>query len=418
VEPLSLSEPFAEVDRQLIVDVFAHPLRARILTALSERPGTTVRAVAERLGVPASRVRPQIEALVDLGLAEVTGEEIVGGVLRRRYGAGPTRIPAANPEDAGMMIEVGKVIVRMVMESIAVAASAGTLSRRPDDFEVRMYGEVDEACLEQLRDLHQRAYDDIFDAIEAGRERVRESGEPGTEIVSALFFFEAPLWGPRPPRRSGKRVPRPGSGLLGSVDQLPRSAEDPSIYLDPHAMSKAYGHPVRGRVLTALAERPDVTIREVADHLGEPPRRVRHHVQALQRMGLVSVTSSENLSGVVQHRYGTGPLIVDDVEAWSREERMRFALATVHLLAADFGVAAKSGNIGKSDDDFEIRQYGEVDDACLEELAAIHGRAYRAIRAAVYEGRERVWRSGEPGTEIVSALFFFEAPLWAHVAAR
>lgn len=404
-------DPSGQVDPHPIVDVYAHPLRGRVFTALMERPDVTVRRVAERLGESPSRVRHQIDALVDLGLAVMTGEEVAGGVVRRRYGPSPAGAPQNYQGEDGTTA-MAKAVVRVLMESIAAAAAANTLSRRPDDYEVRMYGEVDEACLRELADLHRRAYHEIFGAVQRGRRRVWESGERGTEIVSALFFFEAPLWGPRSPRASGRARNRPASTVDASADPSWPSGDELSIQLDPQELATAYEHPVRYRVLTAVAERPDVTIREIAERLEEPPRRVRHHVEALRKIGLVAVTSSESLAGVVQHRFGAGPLVVDDAANLTREQRVRFANATVRLLAADLGVAAAAGRIGKGPDEFEIRMYGEVDDACLEELGHLHHRADRSIRKAIYEGRARLRESREPGTEVVSALFFFEAPLW------
>ncbi len=351
-----------------------------------------------------------------MGLVEVTDEEISRGVLQRRYGAPPIIVGDDDPQGGEYRIELAKATVRLLMEDVRLAAAAGTLGGRPDDYGMRTYAEIDDACLAELVDLHRRGFTKILGAIEEGRERVRESGVPGTEIISALFFFEAPLWGPRPPRRSGRRGARPRPALRIADGPSSESAEEPSVHCDPQALAKAYEHPVRGRVLTALSERPDVTIREIAERLDEPPRRVRHHVEALLAAGLVAVTSSENLSGVVQHRYGAGLLVVDDAELWSQEEQMGFAKVVVRLVAADLGVAADAGMIAGIED-FVVRMYGEVDDACLEELADLHLRTDRAIREVIQEGHERVARSGAVGTEVVTALFFFEAPLWRDVVS-
>ncbi len=403
----------------MVAEVYAHPLRGRVLNALSEYPWATVRAVAERVGEPARRVRHQIDALVDLGLIAVTGEEVGRGVLEPRYGAVPiiVREDTVDPLSQEERMELAKAASLFLMNDIAVAAAAGTMSRRADDFEMRTYAEVDDECLDELVDLHWRAYSDIFSTVQEGRERVWESGMPGTEIISALFLFEAPLWGKvvRSPSR-GKPGPRPAVHGDDGPD-LP-SVIDPAVHPDRQAIAKAFENPVRGRVLTALSERPDVTIREVAERVGEPPRRVRHHVDGLLETGLITVTSSENLSGVIQRRYGAGPLVVDDVDGWSREERVRYANTTVRLLAEDIGVAVAAGTIANGGDDFEVRIYGEVDDVCLERLADLHLRTDRAVRQMIFEGRDRVMRGGETGTEVVTALFLFEAPLWRHVISR
>jgi DNA-binding transcriptional ArsR family regulator len=174
-------------------------------------------------------------------------------------------------------------------------------------------------------------------------------------------------------------------------------------------------HPVRGRVLTALAERPDVTIRRVAERLGEPPRRVRHQVEALVEAGLAEITGEAKRRGVVERRYGAHPELSVDDEAFdplSVEVRSRAAIQVIKILLADISVAANAGTLGRGRDRWEVRFYGEVDDLCLRELAEIYHRTFEEIGRTIKEGRKRVWESGEGGTEIVSALFFFEVPLW------
>jgi DNA-binding transcriptional ArsR family regulator len=388
-------------DPGAIVEAYRHPLRGRVLSVLAERPGVTVRQIAERLDEPPRRVRHHLEVLVEAGLVEVTAEEKTAGAVRRRYGRGPVELSAEAAVDPAGRIELGKATVRMLMGDLNVAAAAGTLCARPDDFEARFYGEVDEVSFRELVALHSEAYRQILRTVQDGKDRVRQSGRWGTEIIASLFFFEAPLWGPQAPRRSGRAfVGRP-------------------VRHDPQALAKAYVHPVRGRVLTALAERPGVTIRELADHLGEPKRRIRHQVEALVETGLVGVTG-EVLSRVVERRYGAGLLEVEDAYSWSREERVVFANGTVRTLAADFAAAAAAETFARGGNDFEVRMYGEVDDTCLEVLAGLHHAIYGSIRAKIEEGQERVSASGEPGTEVVSALFCFEAPLWRGVveAAR
>lgn len=64
---------------------------------------------------------------------------------------------------------------------------------------MRFYLRADEATRARVVEVLRRAYPEVLGAVEAGRERVRERDEPGTEIVSAFFLFETPLWGERSP---------------------------------------------------------------------------------------------------------------------------------------------------------------------------------------------------------------------------
>lgn len=389
---VSLASP----DPHALVEAYLHPLRGRILAAVSERPAVTVQEVARRLDEPPRRVRHHLGVLVDLGLVEMIAEDRRPGGIERRYGSRQIEFDDADGSTVEERIEIAKLVARLLLADIVVAASAGTLARDRDECEVRIYGEVDDPCHDELTRIHRRVYGEVLRAVEDGRKRTQESGEAGIEVVCALFFFEAPLW--------AGGTADPPARTLGPLD-LP-------VISDLDALVEASDHPVRGRVLVALSERPDVTIQEVARRVGESPRRVRHHVKALLDSGLVQLTGEENRRRVIQRRYGAGPLAVDDAGSVSRGARLKLARATVRWLLDDFCAAEAAGTLGSGSDDFQIRIYGEVDDSCLDELAEIYWRAYREIRQNIEEGRERLRRKGEDGTEVVSALFFFEAPLW------
>jgi len=179
---------------------------------------------------------------------------------------------------------------------------------------------------------------------------------------------------------------------------------------------EALSHPVRSKVIIALAERPNATIRQVAERLRESPRRIRHHIDALVAAGFVEVTDEKRRRGVIERRYATRlNLTIGPGDASWPAVRRQFSRDIVRLLLADVGVAATTGIFGADPDEYEMRFYGEVDDECLAELAQIYGRVHVEIAESITAGRERVWESGEPGTEIVAALLFFKAALWGSV---
>jgi DNA-binding transcriptional ArsR family regulator len=182
--------------REAVIEALQHPLKSKVLTALAERPGVTIRQLSERLKESPRRVRHQVNALVESGLAEVSAEVRRRGVIERRYATRATMdFPGDEIIDPALRLRVSKEIVRTLMADVGAATAAGTFAARPDRYECRFYGEVDDQCLEELTEIHERAYREIADTFTAGRERVWESGEPGTEVVSALLFFEAALWG-------------------------------------------------------------------------------------------------------------------------------------------------------------------------------------------------------------------------------
>jgi DNA-binding transcriptional ArsR family regulator len=194
-----------------------------------------------------------------------------------------------------------------------------------------------------------------------------------------------------------------------------RAAAESSVSPEPRAIVEAVRHPVRGKVLTALSERPGVTIKEVARRIGESPRRTRHNVEALLAAGLAEVTDEEKRGGVLQRHYGAAHLIAESTDGLTHEEHFELARAAVRLLMADIGAAASAGTFASRPDDFEVRLYGEVDEVSLEEIAAVYWRAYRELGTIIDEGTRRVRDSGESGTEVVAALFHFETALWGPV---
>jgi len=65
------------------------------------------------------------------------------------------------------------------------------------------------------------------------------------------------------------------------------------------AQLRALAHPLRLRVLELFAERPRTTM-QVAEQLGQPPTRLYHHVNALQRAGLIRVRERRPNRGTVE----------------------------------------------------------------------------------------------------------------------
>jgi DNA-binding transcriptional ArsR family regulator len=65
---------------------------------------------------------------------------------------------------------------------------------------------------------------------------------------------------------------------------------------------KAVADPLRLRLLLAFAGRPR-TIKQVAEELGERPGRLYHHVEVLERAGLVRVASTRPVRGAIERSY-------------------------------------------------------------------------------------------------------------------
>lgn len=66
---------------------------------------------------------------------------------------------------------------------------------------------------------------------------------------------------------------------------------------------KALSHPLRFRVLEALAAGPPRTTKQIAETLGEPPTRLYHHVATLEGAGLVELVETRPKRGTVEKYY-------------------------------------------------------------------------------------------------------------------
>ena len=66
---------------------------------------------------------------------------------------------------------------------------------------------------------------------------------------------------------------------------------------------KALAHPLRMRIVEALAESDPMTTKQVAESLGEKPTRLYHHVDILQKAGLLRLTHTRQNRGTTEKYY-------------------------------------------------------------------------------------------------------------------
>ncbi len=73
------------------------------------------------------------------------------------------------------------------------------------------------------------------------------------------------------------------------------------------AMIKAMADPTRLAILTALmqgaGELPVMSVKELAEQLGEPQTKLYRHVRQLEAAGLIRVAATRMVSGILEQRY-------------------------------------------------------------------------------------------------------------------
>ncbi len=67
---------------------------------------------------------------------------------------------------------------------------------------------------------------------------------------------------------------------------------------------KVFAHPLRARLVEAFADKPK-TAKQVAEMIGQKPTRLYHHVEALERVGLIKLVRTQKKRGTVEKYYRT-----------------------------------------------------------------------------------------------------------------
>ena len=88
--------------------------------------------------------------------------------------------------------------------------------------------------------------------------------------------------------RHAKRAPRPAASEVRRLDRLEQV--------------RLLAHPLRLRLLEAFAVAP-CTTKQAAERLGEPPTRLYHHVNAMERAGLLRLRETRPNRGTIEKYY-------------------------------------------------------------------------------------------------------------------
>ena len=86
------------------------------------------------------------------------------------------------------------------------------------------------------------------------------------------------------------------------------SKKDNHKQLDSYRISdleqvKALAHPLRIRIIETLASSEPMTTKQVAELLGEKPTRLYHHVDLLEKAGLIQLTHTRKNRGTTEKYY-------------------------------------------------------------------------------------------------------------------
>lgn len=191
-----------QIDRAL-VKVFAHPVKVRALTLLSERSASP-KEIAEQLDLPIGQVSYHVRSLEELGMIELIGTRQVRGAVEHFYRS--IRRPSLNDAEwAELSLEdreaISFWIKQQEMIDAAQAFSAGTFDRRTDRHLSRVPLVLDEDGWRELTELMADGLEAILEIQARSSERLAErGGEDGFPVAASMSCFEMPE-GAEPPRR-------------------------------------------------------------------------------------------------------------------------------------------------------------------------------------------------------------------------
>lgn len=179
----------------------ADGLRLRLLTSLGRQPGSA-KELAERFGVPTTRLYHHLDLLEEHGFIRVVATRQSGARTERCYGMAPLRSirPARQLVDAEDRSELGaslRAIAEVVGVTLEEAVRAGTLEVPTDDAEIgRSIVTWSTARLTraQQEQFSQELSDVIGRMIEASAANLAEGADvdPGELESAALFVALTP----------------------------------------------------------------------------------------------------------------------------------------------------------------------------------------------------------------------------------
>lgn len=186
-----------------LIKALGHPLRARLLTILTERVASP-NELANELGEGLSQTSYHVKVLRDLGLIELQYTKPRRGALEHYYRA-TTRplLDTAEWEQTDPLARqaFSAYILELLIADSARALESGTLDAREDSHLSRTPLRVDEKGFREASAVFERALEAVLDVEAASIARMAKSGDSGIHMIAGLLGFEMPV---RPKRGRAK----------------------------------------------------------------------------------------------------------------------------------------------------------------------------------------------------------------------
>jgi AcrR family transcriptional regulator/DNA-binding transcriptional ArsR family regulator len=183
--------------------------------------GSTAAAIAAELEMPVEDVQRHLDVLMEAELVKVAGEE--GGARLYRAHLPIVHDAAWEAMSRSQREKMSKQIGLLIMENVLESVRSGLFDAKPERHLSRVGVEVDAEGWSRIMDIHDETLYAVLREVEAGRRRLRESGEEPIRGYSVQTLFEGKL-----PRGFEKETfPEPDLRELMSPRRGERRAADP-----------------------------------------------------------------------------------------------------------------------------------------------------------------------------------------------
>lgn len=173
----------------------AHPVRHKIVMALSGGRTLAARELAKEIDEPVRTVRHHLSELRKAGL--VSSEKSVArrGVAEHYYRS--ATLPTVSEEQHELMTPVERMrisssVLKYSFADVASALKAGTLDRRSSRCLSFVRIPLDERGWTELAAIHARAHSEVERVKAEAGQRLRLNGKKPICATSVLLFFERP----------------------------------------------------------------------------------------------------------------------------------------------------------------------------------------------------------------------------------
>ena len=157
------------------------------------------------------------------------------------------------------------------------------------------------------------------------------------------------------------------------------------------------------------------TIAQIANRIGESPRRVRYLLERLIEEGLIVVDAETRRRNARERHYRVLalPTVLDDFgPGWTDDQRRKISRSVVGMVMADLDAAIARRTFANRPGHAAVRISGEVDERGWTELATTMATATMAIEESMFASHSRLEEDGRTGTEVIAALLLFEGAPW------